>query len=287
MPADQTPAQQQPQHRAGGLPHNEAGYLPRPGATLYYQVWGAGKPVVLVHGFAVDHRAWDWQLDALTSTYQVICYDLHGFGQSPLSNDTPYCHADDLLALLDHLHLPTATLGGLSMGGEVALDFALSHPKRCTSLLLIGPTIGGYQWSADWLVDARQLRRTAREQGETAARAQWLHYEPLFGPALTQPAVRAALEQMLVDYSFWHWRQRDPAIALQPPAITRLREIAAPTLLINGAADPPDFQAMAALLADQLPTIRAVQIPGVGHLANLEAPATCNRIMLDFLASLC
>jgi pimeloyl-ACP methyl ester carboxylesterase len=96
--------------------------------------------------------------------------------------------------------------------------------------------------------------------------------------------VVARLRAIVADYSGWHWLHSDPRRSLEPPAITRLAEIAAPTLAIVGQHDLADFHAIADLLATQAPAGRRVVLPGVGHLANMEAPDACNEVVLDFLA---
>src|SRR6185436_3073968 len=92
------------------------GYAPSNGTSLYYEVSGEGEAVVLLHGFSLDHRMWAPQVDALAGRYRVVRYDLRGFGRSAPSPER-FTHADDLLALLDHLHIDRAALVGLSMGG--------------------------------------------------------------------------------------------------------------------------------------------------------------------------
>ena len=105
--------------------------LALPGARLAYEVTGAGPAVVLVHGFGLDMRMWDPQAAHLAARFRVVRYDGRGFGASgPFDPAVPYTHAGDLLALLDHLAIDDAVLAGLSFGGRVVTQAALSAPDR-------------------------------------------------------------------------------------------------------------------------------------------------------------
>src|SRR5216683_6188081 len=96
--------------------------LERPGARLVYEVTGDGPAVVLIHGFGLDMRMWDPQVEPLAARFRLVRYDCRGFGASgPFDPAVPYTHADDLVALLDHLGIGDAVLAGLSFGGRVAL----------------------------------------------------------------------------------------------------------------------------------------------------------------------
>src|SRR4026207_822680 len=114
------------------------------GTRLYYEVQGAGRPVVLVHGGVRGGGVWDDQVPVLAKKYRVIRYDVRGFGRSaePVG---PYLAADDLVALRDHLRIPRATLGGRSLGGRISIDFALLHPERVEALVLLAPGLSGFQ----------------------------------------------------------------------------------------------------------------------------------------------
>ena len=92
--------------------------------------------------------------------------------------------------------------------------------------------------------------------------------------------------QIVSDYSGWHWVKQDPARTLDPPAIQRLDEISAPTLVIIGERDLSDFRAIADTLQQQIPGAKKVILTGVGHLSNMEDPKRFNEVVLDFLASI-
>lgn len=246
---------------------------------LYYEMAGpsTAEAVVFLHGFSLDTRLWDGQWESFAQRYRALRYDLRGFGQSSLPQ-APFAHIDDLHALLNHCEIEAAHIVGLSLGGGVALDFALARPAQVRSLTLVDATLGGFSWKKDW----SEPGRAARAQGVEAAKEAWLRDE-VFAPALEQPEAAARLRQMVSDYSGWHWFNRSPERGLTPPAIERLAEITAPTLAVVGERDVADFHAIATFIAGSLPNARCVTLPGPGHLPNLEAPEAFNAAVLRFL----
>lgn len=259
----------------------QTGVVEIDGTLLSYESAGSGPPLVLLHGFSLDRRMWDDQVDALSSHYQVIRYDLRGYGQSPPSN-TPYAHVDDLKGLLEHLEITRARILGLSMGGGIAIDFVLAHPEATEALIVASPALGGHQWQSELNQSLGAVYETARRAGVDAARKQWLGH-PLFAPARERPVVAARLTQMVNDYSGWHWVNEDPGRRLSPPAVERLEEIAAPTLVIVGGREIPGFRAVADLVAKRVRSARQVELPNVGHMANMEDSARFNQTLLSSL----
>lgn len=254
------------------------------GTRLYYEIAGDGLPVVLIHGFSLDCRMWDDQFAPFAEHYRVVRYDMRGFGRSAPVGEDPYAHTDDLAALLDYLEISRAAIIGLSMGGQVAVDFALTYPAMTRALVPVDALVGGHQWSAEWNAAVGPVWRTARATNIDAGKALWLS-TPLFVPANEQPAVAARLQEMVADYSGSHWLRGDPQRSLDPPAMERLHEIIAPTLVVLGERDVPDFHVIADRLADQVLGAQKIILPGAGHMANMEAPTTFNAAVLRFLAT--
>jgi len=102
----------------------------------------SGSPVVLIHGGGLDSRMWNESFHALARSYRVVRYDVRGFGRSAPPT-APFSHVDDLARVLDRAGIDSAALVGLSLGGAIALNFALVHPDRVDRLLLIGPAVPG------------------------------------------------------------------------------------------------------------------------------------------------
>jgi pimeloyl-ACP methyl ester carboxylesterase len=257
------------------------GFVEVDGGRLRYEVAGDGDPIVFLHGFGLDARMWDGEVEHFRRDYTVVRYDLRGFGRSSLPA-APFAHHDDLAALLAHLGLDGAHVVGLSMGGGVAVDFALAHPSRVRSLVLVDSIVGGFSWQKN-ATEMRAAWAAGKSGGIEAGRAAWLA-SPLFAPSLRQPDVAARVQAMVADYSGWHFVHDSPQRPLQPPALQRLDTIAARTLVVVGALDLPDFRAIAERLAGAIPGARQLVLDGVGHLASMEAPAQFHAALADFLA---
>src|SRR3984957_15484717 len=169
------------------IPETTTKTLPRPGARLAYQVTGDGPAVVLVHGFGLDLRMWDPQVEPLAARFRVVRYDCRGFGApGPFDCAVPYTHAGDLLALLDHLAIRDAVLVGLSFGGRVVLQTALAAPARVRGVALLGAVLDGVPWDPASARALEEVTRQAQAHGVLAGRAAWLSH-PLFAAARERP----------------------------------------------------------------------------------------------------
>lgn len=261
------------------------GFMDVNGIRLYYETAGSGQAIVFIHGFTLDTRMWDDQFMPLAEQFQVIRYDMRGFGKSALPTDKPYSHVEDLEALLDQLDVQQAYLVGLSKGGAVAIDFGLTYPQRARALVLIDTVLGGFQWSLEASTRDGLVWQRAGEGGIPAAKESWLAH-PLFVPAQQQPTVAARLAQIIDDYSGWHFVNGNPERGLEMPASQRLVELTMPVLAIVGEQDIPDFLRITELVCQQVPRARQLVIPGVGHMANMEAPQQVTEAMLAFLTKL-
>ena len=120
------------------------GRLETNGARIYYEVDGAGDPVLLIHAGVANLRMWDDQVAALRDSYRVIRYDTRGYGRTE-TDAVEFSNRADIAALLDHLGEASAHIVGLSRGGMIALDFAVEYPERVRSLVVAAGGIGGYE----------------------------------------------------------------------------------------------------------------------------------------------
>ena len=230
--------------------------LPLPGAGLAYEVTGDGPAVVLVHGFGLDMRMWEPQVEHLAARYRVVRYDCRGFGASgPFDPAVPYTHAADLVALLDHLAIGQAVLAGLSFGGRVVLQTALAAPARVRGLVLLDAVLDGVPWDPESAAALDELARRVQAGGAPAGREAWLAH-PLF------------------------------AAARQRPAIEALEDVATPALVAVGDRDVPGFREMSAVLACRIPCAQYRVVAGAGHMVNMEQPAAVNGLLTWFLAGL-
>jgi pimeloyl-ACP methyl ester carboxylesterase len=252
------------------------------GTRFYYEVAGSGHPLVLVHGFSLDTRMWDAQFEVFAERYKVIRYDIRGYGKSAAPGTEAYYHAEDLKGLLEHLSIERAHILGLSLGGAIAIEFAVAYPAMTGALVVVDSVLWGHNWSEE----GRERDGAVWSAGSVeAARRSWLDH-PLFIQALANPLSAAHLTQIVNDYSGWHWENNDPGLLPDRLAAQRLHEIDAPTLIILGELDLPDFHAIALTLQQQIPNARSVTLSGVGHMSNMEDPEGFNSAVLSFLEEL-
>ena len=263
-----------------------AGVLALPGARLAYEVTGAGAPVLLVHGFGLDMRMWDPQVEYLAGRFRVVRYDCRGFGASgPFDPACGYTHAGDLLALLDHLSIEEAVLAGLSFGGRVVMQAALAAPARVRGLALLDAVLDGVSWDPVSAEALNEAARQARARGMLAGRAAWLAH-PLFTAARQRPAVASALAAMVAGYPGQHWIGHDPHLETERRAIDVLDELAMPVLVAVGEHDVPGFQEMSAVLARGIPAARYHIVADAGHMINMEQPGAVNALLSRFAEQL-
>ena len=251
------------------------------GTRLHYEVLGSGHPLILIHGHTLDARMWDDQFEPFAEHYQVVRYDVRGYGQSAVPTQESYSHVEDLKSLMEFLDLDRAHIVGLSKGGGIAIDFAVEHSERVSALIPVDSGLGGFPWPAEISSSMESVVSEARDSGLQAAKKLWLAH-PMLKPATQKPDAFSRLRQQIHDYSGWHWLNSDPARAPDPPAIQRLDAIGCPTLSITGELDLPHFHAIGETLEQRIPARRTV-IPQVGHMSNMEDPSKFNEAVLDFL----
>ncbi|CAE6959346.1 Carboxylesterase YbfK [Paraburkholderia domus] len=235
-------------------------------------------PVIFLHGFTFDASSWDPQFAALDDAYLRIRYDLRGFGRSsdPIGK---HDHGADLLSILRSCDVESAHLVGLSLGADVALSFALSHPEHVRGLLLASPGLPGFEWRNERPPDG--AKRVARLHGIEAGKAFWLNH-PVFASARERPDVAKALLGMVNRYRGWHWSEG--AQACMPGSnAPRLPEVRCPTLIINGMRDVTENLEIGTALSKGIESARRLTFGGTGHLVNMEAPERFNQAMLRFL----
>lgn len=253
-----------------------------PGARLVVETAGTGEtPLVLLHGLAGDRRLWDYVWDDLKVGRRAIRYDLREFGSSVSLDDRAFRHSKDLGALLDALDLEQCDLAGVSLGGSVALNFALDHPERVRRLALISPGITAWEWSDAWRARWRGIVEAAQAGDIGLVRELWFGH-PLFATARGLPSAALKLRETLWAYSGAVWAEGDREDAALPD-LDRLPFLSVPTLLLTGAADWEDFRIIADLIEAAAPAVRRVDYDGAGHMLNLERPNDVASEILKFL----
>lgn len=267
------------------------GFVTVNGARLWYEDTGvsSGHAVTFVHAGVCDHRQWDTQMAAFAEKYRVIRFDMRGFGQSELPPG-PASLSDDLGGLLDALGVDRSAIIGCSMGGSASLDFTLKQPERVSALVLVGagmsgaePKIGPGEESVIAEIEAAEQAGDA-ERLNAAELRLWVD-GPNRTPEQVTPGVRELMAEMNGDAirraGEWEHAQPQP---LDPPAVGRLGEVRAPTLVVVGGDDTFNVRETADALAAGIADARKVVMAGLTHVPNMERPDEFNRLVLDFLA---
>jgi len=248
---------------------------------------GEGAPLVLLHAFPLARRMWQFQYDGLTTQMRLVTPDLPGFGESPISADAPDLGvmADGVLALLDRLELDDVVLGGLSMGGYVAMEILRRRPDRVRALVLadtkasadVDAAATNRRRMADVLEDGRNTRVLVHDVLPTVVGDTTREEHPE-----TVTWLREIVEE--TDPLGAAWAQR--AMAARRDSFDTLREVRVPTLVVVGEEDalspPSDAEAM----ADAVPGAELVVLERAGHLSAVEAPDDFNDAVAEFVLRL-
>ncbi len=257
-------------------------------STLNHEIAGQGETVILGHAGFVDSRMWDAQWDAFAENYRVVRFDMQGYGQSKLATQ-PISRSEELLSLMDTLNIEKAHLVGCSLSGTAYIDFAIQHPKKVLSLIVINATPSGFEMQGEpprYMVEMFG----AMQQGDTATTSElqiriWIDgmYRE---PNEVNSDIRKKATEMnktAVQNNTFFIADSQPVNPLTPPAIERLHEIACPTLVINGGLEHPEMARATEIMVNKIPNGIHQTIEGTAHLPNMEKPETFNQLVLDFL----
>lgn len=259
------------------------------GIELNYVVHGEGYPLVLAHGFAASLEMWADQVPEFAEKYRVVVYDSRGHGASEVPTDmaqyTLEHYVEDQRALMAHLAIEEAYVGGLSMGGMIAMRFALKYPQRVRGLLLCDT-------AAEFAGPNRQLFETmhgsaavqVREQGvgAVARRALEALMRALPLPDELPDGVSRYLER-LNGMSPDGFLGGAKALRDQESVLERLREIRVPTLIV--AAEWDALLAAGRAMRERVEGSHFVLIRSSTHGTCAWRPDAFNRAVLDFLAT--
>jgi len=252
---------------------------------LYYEVRGEGEPLVLIMGLGASTRGWDMQVPTFSREFQVVAFDNRGSGRSdkPASSYSIRLFADDAAGLMDALDIASAHVYGQSMGGLIAQEVALSHPRRVRTLVLGSTSCGGQRAVAalpEHLTLMASLNTLSPE--EAAEKGLPLMYSAEFIARRRQELIaRALAEAELRPPPDAFARQVQAAVRHE--AYDRLPQIRCPTLVISGSDDEIVPAENSRILAEQIPGAELVLLPKAGHGYLVECADESNAIVLDFL----
>ncbi len=250
-----------------------------------YEDVGKGLPVVFLHGFPHDRSLWSPQLGALMDRCRCIAPDMRGFGESAVQG--PYTmnrYADDVVALLDALHIERAVVTGLSMGGYVAFALWRRHRSRIRALVLADTRAGAD--NTEGRAKRRAMIDTVRAEG----------MEPIVDAQVTGMLGKTTREKHpeLAD-SVRRMLARAPAEGVigaleamigRPDSTETLPTIDVPTLIVVGDEDVLTPPKEARAMHEGIRGSRLEVLAGAGHLSNLERPAAFNHVVSEFVSVL-
>jgi pimeloyl-ACP methyl ester carboxylesterase len=260
---------------------------------LAYVDRGAGQPILLVHGFPLDHTMWDSQIEALSKQARVIAPDLRGFGESPTGPVDPTHgitmerYGDDLAEFLDALNLNAGqpvVFVGLSMGGYIAWQFVRKYALRVRALALLDTRA---------LADTEEARAGRIKMAENVAEWGSGRVAEMIGPKLsapgtfkTHPEVVAALRRVVQDTSPTAIAAAQRGLAARPDMTSFLPQINMPTLVIVGDQDAISPPAEMEAIAAAIPGAEFVVVSNSGHMTTMENPEAVNTALSKFITGL-
>lgn len=263
------------------LTHGDVAYVDR----------GQGAPVVLVHGFPLDHTMWSAQIDALAPLARVIAPDLRGFGRSPLGEVDPSRgismeqYADELAELLDALRLgEPIVLAGFSMGGYITWQFVRKFPDRLRALV---------QCDTRAVADTEEGRAGRIKMADNVAEWGSARVAEMMGPKLfaprtfeTRPDVVATVRRVVERTAPAAIAAAQRGMAARPDVRALLPTIDLPTLILVGEADALSPPAEMRSIADAIANARFVEVPAAGHMTTIENPQAVCQHLIQFFNSL-
>ena len=252
---------------------------------LYYEEYfpqqgSVNTPLIFLHGFTLDRRMWQAQLDYFKDKYHIILVDAKGHGKSSAPK-TGYSRADrieDLRRFVEVLSLSPYHLVGLSMGGSTALGFSLLYPEKIKSLTLASTSATGYK------VGPRisRIDQMVKEKGLEAARKKWIQYAVNYYSE-EQKAIKDCLLLMMTEHSGAPWVDKKRG-KYPPPEndLERVSSLKIPTKIFAGTEDKV-FEPLAHILGGKIPNSFVSIFEGVGHMINMEEPERFNKELDEFL----
>lgn len=265
----------------------KSGFVNTGSAQLYYETAGNGVPFVMIHAGVADSRQWNNEFGFFARNYQVVRYDMRGYGKSePV--DGEFNHMDDLVSVLNALGLDErVVIMGCSMGGGLAMDFALTHPSRVKALIMVGSGPSGLELDTPAPAKFAEAEK-AFESGDLDLVAEietqiWFDGNGRTPGQVDQAMRKLAYEmdRQALSYEAKKLGKRLPNTQMQ--AFERLSDIKIPVLVIVGAHDIPYILAAADYMIEKIPSAQRMRIEDAAHLPNMDQPDEFQTIVTNFL----
>ncbi|RCW41759.1 alpha/beta fold hydrolase [Paenibacillus prosopidis] len=258
------------------------------GKKLYFEEAGEGETVILLHAHSVDSRMWNAQFEALGNHYRVIRYDLRGYGKSEMPDQRRFFrHIDDLIGLMQQLHVSKAHLVGLSLGSMLAVDCLALHPEKVLSVSVAGS--GLYVTEKDqWLPftesEQSEVDSAAKEVNIASFKQEWFS-GLLDSCGQHRDKIKDELWRMIENWSAWQpvYERRWPLVGPSIVKLLRDRPSDLPLLIMIGEEDSIGSRQSSEQLAALISSAETVYLPQSGHMSNMETPELFNHTIISFL----
>ena len=265
----------------------DSGFAAINGAHIYYEIAGEGQPFVMIHAGVADNRQWNNEFVYFADRFRVLRYDLRGYGKSePVEGE--FSHLQDLTELLENLHLDQPIiLMGCSMGGGLAMDFALTNPSKVKALIMVDSGPSGLKLDVPTPAKFEEAEK-AYSKGDLDRLAE-LETQIWFDgtgrtPAQVNQSMRRLAYEMNRDALAHEAKRLGKRLPdTETPAAERLSELNIPVLILVGAHDTPYILAAADYMVDKLPSCQKVIIEDAAHLPNMDHPGEFQQIVTEFL----
>jgi pimeloyl-ACP methyl ester carboxylesterase len=249
-----------------------------------FTVLGGGPTVLMLHGIGGGHLAFAPQVETLASSgYRAIAWDMPGYGHSaPIEPYTFKGLAESCMRLIETLKCDSVTLVGHSMGGMVAQEVVARRPQLVNKLVLCGTTASFGKPDGDWQREFIAQRTAPLDAGKSMAELAEVLVPQMVGPGSLPEGVKLATHCMSLVPAATYRRALEALVTFDRRA--NLARIAVPTLLIAGEHDRNAPPAVMKKMAEAIPRSTFIEMKGIGHLQNLEAPEDFDGFLLNFLA---
>ena len=274
-----------------GCRTTQSGFVPvGNGGRLYYEERGQGEPLILLHGHSLDRRMWDEQFKVFSKDFRTIRMDFRGYGQSsPQSESEQFTHVDDVLVLIDSLHISQAHVVGLSMGAFVAGDMLAMYPQRLLTCVLVSGGIRNSPGPSEPMDSAERARRdqeiaALKARGIDQYKREWIEQLMASGGSRKE-RMRKPLERMIGDWTAWQPLHKEVRLFYGKEAWQVLRQRGktdVPTLIIRGENELKGKKGEPGELR-WLSKGRYVVLPDCGHMLNMEQPGLFHHTVRDFI----
>lgn len=267
--------------------NTNSGYFKIDQANLYFEIAGKGKPLVFIHAGIADSRMWTNEFEYFQKKNRVFRYDQRGFGKS-LPVKGGFSHMQDLIGLLDSqaINQPIVLIG-CSMGGSLAMDFALAYPEKVEALVMVCSDPSGLV--IDIPDHPLEASIDAADEANDLALVNELETQLWFdGKGRKPDQVNQVMRQLTLDMNGLALAHQAKELGEQLPntdshAVNRLHELSMPVLIVTGELDIDYSQASASYMMEHIPNAQKEIIMDAAHLPNLEHPQKFQQVLDIFL----